>query len=215
MEARPGTVILIGGGGHCLVVAEAAHRLGVTVAGVLDDRKDAPAVTKMGLPLLGGLHDAPPVTSSETSYFVCVGDTALRAKLVDNLQRLGCRAFGPIVSPDATISKHALLDSGVFVGPRAVVNCFARIGAHAIINTGAIIEHDCLVGASSHVAPGCVVAGAAQLGDRAFLGIGARVLPRKRIGAGATVGAGAVVTRDVEAGATVVGVPARALVAKN
>jgi UDP-2-acetamido-3-amino-2,3-dideoxy-glucuronate N-acetyltransferase len=43
----------------------------------------------------------------------------------------------------------------------------------------------------------------------ASLGSGAIVLCGVTIGAGALVGAGAVVTRDVEAGATVAGVPAR------
>ena len=47
------------------------------------------------------------------------------------------------------------------------------------------------------------------VGDGAMVGLGARVLPGVTIGAGATVGAGAVVIRDVEAGSTVVGVPAR------
>ncbi len=46
----------------------------------------------------------------------------------------------------------------------------------------------------------------------ASLGSGAVILGGVRIGAGALVGAGAVVTRDVEAGATVVGNPARASV---
>jgi acetyltransferase-like isoleucine patch superfamily enzyme len=44
----------------------------------------------------------------------------------------------------------------------------------------------------------------------AFLGAGAVVLPGLRIGAGAVVAAGAVVTADVPAGQTVMGVPARA-----
>ena len=44
----------------------------------------------------------------------------------------------------------------------------------------------------------------------ATIGSGATVLGGVRIGPGATVGAGAVVTRDVPAGATVVGNPARA-----
>jgi acetyltransferase-like isoleucine patch superfamily enzyme len=46
--------------------------------------------------------------------------------------------------------------------------------------------------------------------DGASIGTGAVVLGGVTIGAGALVGAGAVVTRDVEPGATVAGVPARA-----
>ena len=46
--------------------------------------------------------------------------------------------------------------------------------------------------------------------DGAAVGSGAILLGGVRIGANALVGAGAVVTADVPAGATVVGVPARA-----
>jgi acetyltransferase-like isoleucine patch superfamily enzyme len=49
---------------------------------------------------------------------------------------------------------------------------------------------------------------------RASIGSGAAILGGLRIGEGAIVGAGAVVTRDVPAGATVVGSPARVLAAR-
>jgi serine acetyltransferase len=48
-----------------------------------------------------------------------------------------------------------------------------------------------------------------------MIGTGAQVLQYLRIGKGATVGAGAVVTSDIPAGTTVVGVPARALERNN
>jgi maltose O-acetyltransferase len=49
----------------------------------------------------------------------------------------------------------------------------------------------------------------------ASIGSGATILGGVRIGSGATVGAGAVVVDDVEAGATVVGNPARPLPARE
>ena len=47
--------------------------------------------------------------------------------------------------------------------------------------------------------------------DGAFIGAGARILGKVTVGAGAKIGANAVVLKDVPAGATAVGVPARIL----
>ncbi len=48
-----------------------------------------------------------------------------------------------------------------------------------------------------------------MIGTGALIGTGAQVLQYLQVGAGAIVAAGAVVTRDVNPGTTVVGIPAR------
>jgi len=53
-----------------------------------------------------------------------------------------------------------------------------------------------------------------RLGNGIFIGSGAKVIGGLTIGDGASIGANAVVTKDVEAGVTAVGIPARALPSK-
>ncbi|MFC1453219.1 serine O-acetyltransferase [Verrucomicrobiota bacterium] len=63
------------------------------------------------------------------------------------------------------------------------------------------LEHQVTIGAEKGAAP--------TLGNGVFIGAGAKIVGGVSIGDGAKVGANAVVLRDVPAGATAVGVPAR------
>lgn len=86
------------------------------------------------------------------------------------------------------------------------------MGTHCQIHYNATVGHDTVLEDFVSVFPGANVAGAVRLGAGATVGSNATVLQGITMGAGAFVGAGAVVTRDVEPGRLVTGVPARPVV---
>ena len=110
---------------------------------------------------------------------------------------------------DATIGLggHAALMLKV-IGPDGLLYVVS-IGDGAIVNWNATIGHDARIGRFTVVNPGANISGNVDVGDGVLVGAGAVILQGLKIGDGATVGAGAVVTKDVVAGQTVVGVPAR------
>ena len=83
-----------------------------------------------------------------------------------------------------------------------------RIGHRVVLADGVFVGSTDHARQDRHASSGT---GPVEIGDDVFIGQRAVVLGGVSIGPGATVGAGAVVTRDVPAGATVAGVPARVI----
>jgi acetyltransferase-like isoleucine patch superfamily enzyme len=75
--------------------------------------------------------------------------------------------------------------------------------AHSHVGHDAIIEEGC------ELAPGVVVGGFAWLKKNVRVGMNATIRNRVTIGEGARIGMGSVVTKDVPAGETWIGSPAR------
>lgn len=210
-------LLFVGGGGHAVVIAEAAQTLfeqtGLQPVGCLDDA-ETPALSHGpgAVPRLGGLDRLEHFAGEHLNWILAIGNLAVRRRVLDDLPgTLTLATAWTVVHPTATIAPTAQLGRGVFIGPGAVVHARARIRDHAIVNSGAIVEHQCEVGVNAHVAPGAVLGGEVVVGEDALVGLGSRVLPTVAIGKGATVGAGATVIEPVDPGTTVVGVPAEPL----
>lgn len=155
-----------------------------------------------------GPFDTPPKYIDFDCIVVAIGDNRIRAKVVK--EELGEQTFWrSCIHPTAHVSSTAYTGKGSQICAMSVVGVEATVGDHAIINTLASVDHHCAIEDFAHIAPGAHLGGAVHVGEGSLIGMGAIVLPRIKVGNWATVGAGAVVTKDVPDGATVVGIPAR------
>lgn len=190
-------LILVGGGGHCKSVIEAAESAGFNILGVLD----MPEV--VGKELLStkviGTDDDISSYVDKAEFVVTVGfikNPATRITLFNRIKEVGGK-LATVIASTAYISQYATIGEGTVVLHHATVNAGAQIGNNVIINTAANIEHDAMIGDHSHISTGAMVNGDCKVGKRCFIGSQSVLANCVSVGNDIIVGAGSFVKSSI------------------
>ena len=156
------------------------------------------------------------VEASERKVVIAIAGSAVRKKLAERCTKDGIKPWSVIAS-NIMIMDDVQIGEGSILSPFVTLTSNIRIGKHFHANMYSYVEHDCVIGDYVTFAPAVKCNGNVVIEDHAYIGSGAILKQGKSgsplvIGSGAIVGMGAVVTRNVPKGMTVVGNPAEELI---
>lgn len=154
-----------------------------------------------------------PADSRAVSLAIASGQ--IRQKLAEICDEIAL----PLIEVRATSvvqMDDVVLGDGACLSPFVTLASNIRIGRAFHANSYSYVEHDCRIGDFVTFAPGVKCNGNVVIEDHAYIGAGAILRQGRegaplKIGRGAVIGMGAVVTKDVPAGATVIGNPAKGM----
>lgn len=190
-------LVLVGGGGHCKSVIEAAESAGYSILGVLDMPEN------IGKEILStkviGTDDDIPKYVDKAEFIITVGfitNPATRIKLYNRIKEVGGK-LATIIASTAYVSKYATIGEGTVIMHHAFVNAGAKVGNNVILNTFANIEHDAEIGDQCHISTGTMVNGDCKVGDNCFIGSLSVLVNGITVGEDIIVGAGSLVRKSI------------------
>lgn len=190
-------LILIGGGGHCKSVIEAAESAGYRVLGVFD------LIENLGHKILSttviGTDDDIPRFVDKAEFVVTVGfikDPSVRIKIYNKIKDAGGK-LATVIASTAHVSPYASIGEGTVVLHHALVNAGAIVGNNVILNSSSVIEHDAVIGDHSHISTGAMINGECRVGERCFIGSQSVLANCICVGDDIILGAGSFVRRTI------------------
>lgn len=204
-------IYILGVGHSTPLTVELAEACGYTVAGLYHYAPGRAGEEVYGTKILG-THDD--LLSQESlvgkKFALSMGDNSIRENLYNNISAMG-GTFPTLVHPTCIVSRFSSIGSGSHLDAYCCVQANSKIGCNCMIRPYVLVGHNTSIGDHSFIAAHTSVGAYITIGKNVFMGLSSVLLSSKvqNIADRAIIGAGAVVNRDVEEGAVVVGNPAK------
>lgn len=213
-------LVVVGAGGfgrETLDVIEAMNAAAPTpvwdLLGVLDDSLtdlNRDRLAARSVPFLGGIDDFLQGGDTTVAYVVGIGSPVVRRRVAARFDDAGL-VPATLIHPSVTRGAVSVFGPGTVLCAGVTISTNVRLGRHVHVNPNATIGHDTEVHDFVSINPLACISGDCAIESDVLVGASAVLLNGLRVGRGAVLGGAACAVRDVAAGTTVVGVPARPL----
>lgn len=176
--------------------------------GFYDDGKEkGDAINKFKV--LGGIEELNKL--EEEVYIVfAVGNPATKKSIIEKINNPNIK-YPILIHPNAQIGnkEYVNIGEGSIVTAGCIITVNIEIGKHVILNLSCTVGHDTVIKDYCSFMPSINISGEVLIKEGVYVGTGAKIINQLEIGEETIVGAGAVVSKNIPARCTAVGVPAK------
>ncbi|ROI00530.1 acetyltransferase [Chryseobacterium daecheongense] len=176
------------------------------IIGFYDDKEYKTEIN--GLPYLGEIKNI-----NEVDYPLClavaIAAPNIKKKIVEGITNENIE-YPNLIHPSVIIGRDDVkLGKGNIICAGVIITVNIKIEDFIILNLSCTVGHDTQIKKYSSFMPSVNISGEVIINEEVYVGTGAKIINLLEVGQKTIIGAGAVVSKDLPANCTAVGIPAK------